>query len=95
MRALGMIDEAPEVNGRSVTVAHKSRWVRASRSGFCRVLVDLGDSVKVGDRLAATSDSIGKKEVVSRSPVDGLVLGILRTAIVHRGDAVVHIAEFE
>lgn len=71
----------------------KSRWYRAVRSGFCEMLCDLGSTVTVGQNLAIIFDASGEREraVVAQEP--GVVIGRLETAMVHRGDAVVHIAE--
>jgi predicted deacylase len=38
---------------------------------------------------------MGGKELDIRARVAGVVIGLLRTALVHRGDALVHIAEVE
>lgn len=72
-----------------------NRWLRAPRSGFCRVEVDLGDRVEPRQRLAVVGDAVDGAERALRARSEGIVIGVLRTAVVHRGDPVVHIAQIE
>lgn len=92
---LGMIEGVDPAAAAPPMVSRKSRWMRAGRTGFAHLLVELGDSVEQGQPLASVSDSIGRSEAVVRSRSSGVVIGILRTAHVHRGDALVHVAELE
>ena len=71
----------------------RTSWVRASRSGFCLVEVGLGDHVQAGQQVAWIMDTLGKKDAAVRARKAGIVVSLLRTAMVHRGDALVHIAE--
>jgi len=93
LAALKMISAAPSDGVEPPILARSSKWMRAGRSGFCHPTVELGQRVVAGETLATITDSIGSKEVPVRSRVAGIVIGIQRTAIVHRGDAVVHVAE--
>jgi len=93
--SLGMIRHAPEAPWVRPRVARESRWMRAGRSGFSHIHVEPGATVAKGDCVATVSDSIGKKEMSVRSTAAGVVIGVLRTALVHRGDALVHVAELE
>ncbi len=90
--SLGMLDHQAPPPLLTPRTAMSSKWIRAGRSGLCHVHVHLGDIVSPGDRLATVTDSLGHKqlEMVSRHP--GIIVGSLQTAIVHRGDALVHIA---
>ncbi len=74
----------------------ETTWVRARTSGLCRVLVREGESVVDGQRLGVVSDSFGETNVAIVAPASGLVIGLTKSALVHRGEAVVHLAtEFE
>lgn len=95
LQEMKMIAEAPEAPSPAVSISRSSKWMRAGRSGFCRARVKLGDVVSSGQCVAVISDSTGARELVVRSRVGGMVIGILRTALVHRGDALVHVAEIE
>lgn len=92
LHKLGMVAPAAHESPRATIVARSSRWMRAGRSGFARVLVALGDEVRAGDRVALITDSVERKRFVARARMDGVVISILRTALVNRGDALVHIA---
>jgi len=93
LAALKMLKEAPTASRRRPMTAEKSTWLRAGRSGFCQFHTDLGARVNAGDRVATVSDSIGEKENSVKCRTDGVVIGILRSALVHRGEALIHIAE--
>ncbi len=93
LHALEMIDAAPQAPSTPAPSSRKSRWMRAGRSGFCHTRVELGDAVDPAQLIATISDSIDGKEASIRARSGGIVIGLLRTALVHRGDAVVHIAE--
>lgn len=93
--SMGMIREEPPASQGAPSVSRASKWMRAGRSGFCHEHVMLGETVAKGQTVATISDSIGKEELRVRSRVGGIVIGLLRTALVHRGDAVVHVAEVE
>lgn len=89
---LRMIPQVPSAEAPPV-MAEANRWVRAGRSGFCRVDVRLGERVTRKQRVGVISDVVGPSERMLHSPIDGIVIGVLRTAVVHRGDPVVHIAK--
>ena len=91
MRALGMIERAPAASA-VPAIAHRSTWTRAGRSGFCLIEVALGQRVEGGQQVATIIDSMGKREYPVKARSAGMVIGLLETALVHRGDALVHIA---
>ncbi len=91
---LGMIKRAPgrAPSGRTVQSASTS-WTRSPRSGFCQLVVGLGDHVEKGQGVAHIFDALGSKEYRVNAGRSGIVIGHLQGAVVHRGDALVHIAE--
>ncbi len=93
MQALNMIDDAPAPDPAGTVIASRSAWMRASRSGFAVVQVEPGARVEAGDVVATVFDAVGKSEQSVRARFGGLAIGVLRTGLVHRGDALVHIAE--
>ncbi len=96
LRVLGhleMIDDVPRPPHRDTVMARKSRWVRASRSGFCQLEVDLGTRVDKGEVMAYIADGSSSKRIAVRAPAGGVVIGALQTAMVHRGDAIANLAE--
>ncbi|MCA9650688.1 MAG: succinylglutamate desuccinylase/aspartoacylase family protein [Myxococcales bacterium] len=89
---LRMIPAVPQAEHTPV-LTEKSHWIRAARSGFCRVEIGLGDRVKRKQRLAVIGNAAGATERVLRAREEGIVIGLLQTAVVHRGDPVVHMAK--
>lgn len=92
MTKLRMIPAVPPAEHTPV-LTEKNRWVRAPRSGFCRVEVELGQRVEAKQRLGVIGDAAGAAERVMRAREPGIVIGLLHTAVVHRGDPVVHLAK--
>lgn len=92
-RHLGMVtqDLAPERESDSIEL-RGSKWVRASRTGFCRHLTALGDHVQAGQCLAHIFDSIKGNTHRVESKVDGYVIGQSTWATLYQGDALCHIA---
>ncbi|GJM39055.1 MAG: deacylase [Acidimicrobiales bacterium] len=70
-----------------------SRWVRSPMSGLARLSAELGEHVEAGDRVGVVGDAIGstEKKVIARHA--GWVIGRTESPVVHRGDALIHIAE--
>ncbi len=67
--------------------------MRAGRSGFCQLELDLGARVDKGDVIAYIADGSSAKRVAVRAPAGGIIIGALQTAMVHRGDAIANLAE--
>ena len=95
LQALKMLPSAPDKPAAPPLISRSSSWSRAGVSGFCHTHVELGQGVAAGDSLATICDSVGGHDSHVRARVGGVVIGLLRTAIVHRGDALVHVAEIE
>lgn len=91
LHGLGMIANAPAGESRS-TFARSSSWVRAGRGGFVHLAVELGQRIEAGQTLATVTQTLGRGRIPLRSRNAGIVIGMLRDALVHHGDAVVHVA---
>jgi hypothetical protein len=98
MRTLEMLPRAP-VSRRAAAleplVARSTTWVRAPKSGVLNMRVRLGASVQKGEALATISDPLGTYEDVIRASAAGIIIGRLNLPLVHRGDALFHIAVVE
>jgi len=93
MREIGMLPQRPRSKpSYDSFLARTSRWVRAPMSGMFRSKLKLGGIVKEGDRIGWVSDPFGTEDNVIHAPVDGLIIGMLHNPLVHRGDAVIHLA---
>lgn len=92
MQKLEMIADAP-VPDQPTTVAHASRWVRASRSGLYHSEQGLGASVERGQMIGFVTTPYDGKRTLVKSPVKGIVIGHVTNPLVFQGDALVHVAE--
>ena len=70
-------------------------WVRASASGIVHAKCLLGESMKAGQLLATISDPFSEVEVEVVAPVFGIAIGRSTSPLVHEGDALFHLAQFE
>lgn len=90
MKHLKMIDTAPEAN--QTEFYQKTTWVRAKYAGLFNSKVELGEKVNKRQVLGHINDPFGKEWFKSISPQDGRVIGINYTPVVHKGDALIHLA---
>jgi len=95
MAALGMIDGRATGNRRPLE-SHETTWVRAPRSGYLILDVDLGHRVGKNQLLGHLhvrmhAEFYTETQVEVRAPAAGLIIGLTRNPLVHVGDAIVHI----
>jgi uncharacterized protein len=76
-------------------IADSTSWVRAPVSGILQMEAPLGARVIKNARIGIIADPFGNQEEVIHSPVSGMVIGRLDLPLVHRGDAVIHIAHLD
>jgi len=76
-------------------LADSTSWVRAPVSGILQMEAPLGARVVKNARIGIIADPFGDQEEVIHSPVSGMVIGRLDLPLVHRGDAVIHIAHLD
>lgn len=93
MKSLGMIPYGVERPVAAPRVSWGSSWVRAKRTGFCEMMVRLGAEVSEGDSVAVVFDALGRSRSLVRAKTNGILIGHVTSPIVHRGDAIAHIAE--
>ena len=90
---VGILSSSPERSSVSPVYVRSSKWIRAGRSGFAHVHVAMGQLVEQGEKIASVTDTTSGKEFFIRSRVAGVVIGALRSALIHRGDGLVHVGE--
>ncbi len=90
MKYLGMRSTAP--TGEKPQIFNKSSWVRAASAGMFHSGLSLGERVAKKDILGFISDPYGKERITIKSPRAGFLMGINKASVVHKGDALVHIA---
>lgn len=94
MQALGMVDGEKTRPPRTLETRTR-RWVRAGRSGICRIEAELGQRVRKGETLGEVTDPFGDGGQPLVARVAGMVIGRRVNPLVYQGEAVVHIAEIE
>jgi hypothetical protein len=90
MKHLDMINEAPTVN--SSNEYRKSIWIRANISGLFSAKINLGDTISKKDVVGFINDPFGARNSKLVSSNNGLIIGLNNNPIVHKGDAVIHLA---
>ncbi len=76
-------------------IADSTSWVRAPVSGILHMESPLGAKVTINSRIGIIADPFVDQEMVIRSPVSGMVIGRLNLPLVHKGDAIIHIAHLD
>ncbi|MBN2731587.1 MAG: succinylglutamate desuccinylase/aspartoacylase family protein [Balneolaceae bacterium] len=90
MKYLNMRNDAPNPN--EPEVYQKSTWVRARYAGLFQQKIKLGDHVKKRQVLGHISDPFGHEWFKVVSPQTGRIIGLNYAPVVHKGDALLHIA---
>jgi uncharacterized protein len=93
LKSLGMISAA-DVSRSKVppAISHASTWLRAPDGGLLRTRAVPGDHVAKGQILAEIIDPLGERQIALASDENGIIIGRTHLPLVHRGDAVFHIA---
>ncbi|WP_440998862.1 succinylglutamate desuccinylase/aspartoacylase family protein [Fodinibius sp. SL11] len=91
MKYLGMKDEAPE-SQKNTEIYRKTTWVRAKYAGLFRPKISLGDEVKKRQVLGHVTDPYGNEQFKFTCPHEGRVIGLNYAPVVHKGDALLHLA---
>ncbi len=90
MKHLGMRRDAPEANA---TVTYKkSTWIRAKSAGMFHSGLSLGQSIAKKDILGFISDPSGNKGIKVKSQKEGCIMGLNKSPVIHKGDALVNVA---
>ncbi len=95
MRELGMIPQKKQKKNIQPVIAKGTNWVRANKSGIVHSAVPLGSVVKKNQLMAYIIDPIGDIEEKLLAPFEGIVIGCLNLPLVHKGDALFHLATAE
>ncbi|MFT5091024.1 MAG: putative deacylase [Candidatus Latescibacterota bacterium] len=95
MAELGMIRRGRARRRTASVESRRTSWVRARQSGILHLNVKLGERVEKGQLLGSVADPFGDAVLDVEAPHDGLVIGQIVNPLVHRGDAIIHIATAE
>lgn len=91
MKYLGMKKEAPKPLQKT-EVYRKSTWIRAKYAGLFRPKIELGEKVKQRQVLGYITDPYGNEQFKFVCPHDGRIIGLNYAPVVHKGDALLHLA---
>lgn len=93
MESIGMIAPLPHQPLRAPTiVSDASTWIRAPESGVLHTIRRTGDRVGKKEVVGVVADPLGEQSVPVVADDDGIIVGRTNLPIVHRGDALFHIA---
>ena len=96
MRSIGMLSSRGIRKSRiQPMVASSTSWVRAPGSGILRTRIPLGGKIRTNQKIAEIADPFDEHETAVLSPVGGIVIGRMNLPLVHKGDALFHIAGFD
>ena len=95
MHRMGMLDSAAHAGAEPVTtpIYQDSSWVRTNAAGFLFAEVELGDQVKLGQRLGHVIDPVSNRRTGILAPFAGQVLGKALNQQVLPGYAAFHIGK--
>jgi len=95
MRSTDMLPKEDPIEEFSPVFSQDEGWIIAHRGGILRISVELGQSIKKGEKLGTISDpfsaDIGEHV---KAPQDGLIVGINTTPLIHEGLSIFKIASF-
>jgi predicted deacylase len=96
MRSVGMLRSTRVKSSRiQPVVAESTSWVRAPGSGILRTQLSLGGKIAVDQKIGEIADPFDEHETAVLSPVAGIVIGRMNLPLVHKGDALFHVASFD
>jgi predicted deacylase len=96
MRSIGMLTSRGIKKSRiQPMVAKSTSWVRAPGSGILRTQIALGRKIKVNQKIGEIADPFDEGETAVLSAVAGIVIGRMNLPLVHKGDALFHVAGFD
>jgi predicted deacylase len=72
----GMVSGQVSMHGPEPYIGNLTTNVSASRGGYARLMVKIGDKVKKGQVLATISDPFGQVTATVTAPLDGQVLSV-------------------
>ena len=76
-------------------IAGSTSWVRAPGSGILRTQIPLGRKITANQKIGEIADPFDEHETAVISDAAGIVIGRLNLPLVHKGDALFHIAGFD
>jgi predicted deacylase len=92
MKHLNMLDGIRTRRGVPSMEVSRTSWIRARQSGILRLTATLGSSIQRHETLGIIADPFGETSKLIKAPFGGMIIGMTTNPLVHRGDAVLHLA---
>ena len=95
MRSIDLLPKEEPIAEFSPVFSQDEGWIVSHRFGILRTYVELGQTIKKGEKLGTISDpfSADKGEHV-KAPKEGIIVGINTTPLIHEGLSIFKIASF-
>lgn len=92
---LKMVDIDEDLPSFEPKICDRSKWLYTDTGGILRVLVNLNDEVRKGQKLAEVTDLFGQVTREHFAPYDGIVIGHSRNPVNQTGSRIVHLGEIQ
>lgn len=92
MHYLGMRRKPTEDHPATTNFYKNSKWVRAKYAGIFNSTIELGEIIKKRQLLGKITDPFGNESYRVICQHEGQVIGLNNSPVVHKGDALLHIA---
>ncbi|MFC1620373.1 succinylglutamate desuccinylase/aspartoacylase family protein [Candidatus Neomarinimicrobiota bacterium] len=92
MKHLKMLDGIRTRRGTPSQEVSRTSWIRARQSGILRLTATLGSSIRRHEALGVIADPFGETSKLIKAPFGGMIIGMTTNPLVHRGDALIHLA---
>lgn len=92
LRAIGLIDEAPDAPCFTSEVLPDEAWLRATAAGYWHPAVDVGARIAMGATVGQVRDAFGRVLEQPVAPIDGVVIFLVTSLAMNAGDPLLAIA---
>lgn len=92
LRAAGLVDEAPETPHHGTQVLTTEAWMRAATTGYWHPSVEVGERVVKDAVVGEVRDAFGKVLERTTGPINGVVLFLVTSLAMNRGDPLLALA---
>jgi len=92
LRAAGLTSEAPETPRHRTEILRSEAWIRATASGYWHPAVEVGVRVPAGAIVGEVRDAFGAVLERATAPIDGVVIFLVTSLAMNRGDPLLALA---
>ena len=92
LRAAGLVDEAPETPRQVTEILRTEAWMRSASTGYWHPSVEVGARVAKGTVVGEVRDAFGSVLEQAVAPLDGVVIFLVTSLAMNRGDPLLALA---